>query len=989
MSSDLPVSAPPTSPTLALKLAVEAAHVLQAGVEQPRQDKPFPLPPPESQQSATSNGRPLVAVPLQPPPSLLAHTNGVAVNGSPAPAPLPAPVATRPLSFTSPSSSFLAAHLSARTASAPSILPPSMPPSALILRQQFPFHPSFSQLVHPFPSPTVVTHGGEHFYQPGNLGPTPQPSPLSPFLSSYPKPPPGPHTGPPSTDPLVLPFVREVEGSINLIRPSNGARQRFAEQLDVLLNRDATGKYLGQGGGGGKQHESAAGGQGGEVRERLVESLKELNEQVLRRVQWIALHPESEYGYEGNGGEREARRKEKAKRRRKEKEGGNTGAEKGERKVKRKRKREEEGEEERRMRKKDKKRQRKSRLKAKERKRQRDTAEGQNGGEEQATAQDGKAKKRKRSSGGGVSSPDGHPHSQATTSSSSSSASSDDDDDDDEEDHLPLFPKPHSKTPHAASDTNGHAEQREIAHTAVVMVTPASIVPEQARKERKERKEKKRSGKAKEAEARTSHTPALLPPPPPPTSGLSSLMVDDFAPAFERLRGSFADVGRQPAIGRPGGRRRVHPPPLPDDAAGVVERSVQLSTLVFHQADIMALMKPAMPLDTAISLDAAALVTQAVCHFIALITAEAEDGVHPFPDDEDGDEPQPLRKVDTSVTSADSLPASTVMISSEKVLDALLRLGFEDYAILSARHIQRHREAQLQQTAAASSEAAMDVRATPSTTAVSSSSSSSALTAASTQRRHRAWLPATLSGSYLLSNAQYIDLDKFSPSVPRHPITDGFKPHLPPTILTPSPLSPSPKATPSSSAHHSPSNPSTKKRRPSTKKRSKPSSSSPPSSTPSSAPTSALSSPSASRELAYGGGLDAAALERKKAAATAAWKRRRELMAAGVEYEDITRIMKEERKERDAAKRLKERAERQAAATPRGGKAEKRRGKGSSESEAQAMQQQQQQQPAAEGDGAREEVRAAPSSPSAVAMESDAPSASAGQEVALSQSEGG
>ena len=41
-----------------------------------------------------------------------------------------------------------------------------------------------------------------------------------------------------------------------------------------------------------------------------------------------------------------------------------------------------------------------------------------------------------------------------------------------------------------------------------------------------------------------------------------------------------------------------------------------------------------------------------------------------------------------------SRPTEDLTITTEKVLEALLRLGFDDYAILCARHVQLYREQQ-------------------------------------------------------------------------------------------------------------------------------------------------------------------------------------------------------------------------------------------------------------------------------------------------------
>ena len=800
---------------------------------------------------------------------------------------------------------------------------------------------------------------------------------------------PSPH---PSADALVLPYIREVESNLVRLAPSDLHKQLSA-QLQGLLEE----------GGRGKGEQKGGSGDAGEMeraRARLVEELKELNARVLRHLQlnaeFDALHggsAEAAKGYVQMNGVVEGTRQEKGSQRRKKAREGEVRNGKEEKRAKSKRKRDEVGEDdERRVRRRERKKQRKAKLKAKERKRQREGREGENGGGEEQISVEGKAKRRKKSRESAA--PNGHLDDFSAVSSSCSVSSSSND-----EDHLPLFHQPRPM-PRQPSATNGYPEPREAAEAAVVMVMPASVVDE-GRQERK--KEKKRSFKVKKEAERPPDFFSRPPPPSPPVtlpvpvpvlvppqSGVFNLTVDDFAPAFERLRGGVLDPGRQPAVARGPIRKRIHQPPLPDDAPGVVERSTQLSSLVFHQSDIMSMMKRAMPLDTAISMDAAALVTQALCHFIALITAEAEDGVHVFPDDED-DDGQPVQEAAPIATSAEQTP----VISTEKVLDALLRLGFEDHAILCARHVQRYREEQLQDTAAPSSDAMVDVGEAASS--ASPSPSSSAAAAPATRSRQRAWLPATLSASYLMANAQFIDLDKFSPSIPRHPVTDGFRPHLPPPLPKFPTSSPSPRATPSSSS--TPANSTTTKRKPSTSRRKPKSSSSSPSATssaPPSVPPSAVSSlTAASRELAFAperAAADAAALEKKKSASSQAWKRRKELTAAGLTHEDVTRVMKEERRVRDAQKKERLREERAAARGEQPAKGERRKKQPSDTQQPQQQQSEQTVGRGGEGGGAGEaaaEASAAAPPASAVAMEADAPSATAVQEDSLPKSEGG
>ena len=145
--------------------------------------------------------------------------------------------------------------------------------------------------------------------------------------------------------------------------------------------------------------------------------------------------------------------------------------------------------------------------------------------------------------------------------------------------------------------------------------------------------------KKKSQKKRSSYPPAeqalvaLQPHITAPSGDVPSLVlnVNDFASAFTGLRESLQSPGPRPATGNV--RRKKLSDAVSDDVPSVVERSTLLSTFVFHQADVSALMKSVMPVQTSVSAEAAALVTQAMCHFVALITAEAEDGIHPFDDD--------------------------------------------------------------------------------------------------------------------------------------------------------------------------------------------------------------------------------------------------------------------------------------------------------------------------------------------------------------------
>ena len=873
------ISSPHSFLTHALRTAQEVNRSVKGMQVAKGTEAPTPPPPGGPQPTLSINGflPPSPRSQSQPPP----YTNGVSSSSAlsssvPLPVasspPVPAPrssitPSTAPLNPTasSPLSPFASVPVPLSSASP---FNPSLSPSAVVFGG-YPFQQPFNPLMRSFPQ--AVYRGGQHFYQPRNTLPS-----LTPPVSFLPHP--LPHPSPPSDDRLGS-LVWQAELSIaKFTQPE--FRLKLSQQVQAL-QQDC------------QQAQSKAEA-GDTAAEATVQTrMAELREFINRMQTYIASQeqPRMQHSVPGaevaaarplNGHADESARK-KAKRQRREEANGDSRD--GRKASKKRHRREGETADERKQRKKNRKKWRKH--KRAKRAEERRLREGGN-----AEMKDGEdAKQRKRSKEKKEGDTNGHlSDSAASSDSSASSASSSSADD----------RSPHSKKkskPRPPAATNGHAGDDGKA--------PLVGIPLYAVSRSKKDKEHRRSLPAHAPLPSIAPLPArhLSGPGGPGSAGPAlAFHVDDFAEAFAGLRQSLLPpMGGRAAVHRP--KRRHWADPLPDDAPAVVERSTLLSSHVFHQSDIIAIMKAAMPVQTTVNMEAAALVTQAVCQFISLITAEAEDSIHPF----DTDEPStPLADTETKEPAHDQ--AADPTITSEKVLDALLRLGFDDYAVLSARHMQLYREQQRLDEAEAANPAPMDTEDPSAAPTPSSSSPPSA--AASPRSRPRAWLPATLTASYLIANAQYVDMEKFSPSMPRHLITNGLKhPSTSTSAIAQSKAGPT--SAPVSRTGSQASSPLSKLPSPHSRKGSSKASSKSSSKTPSSTPR--VRKPRGPRppRPPRGGPVD---LQRSQAMKEGA-RRKKELLDAGLGEEDIRRIRKEERRlktsEKLKARRRQAREERE------------------------------------------------------------------------------
>ena len=434
-----------------------------------------------------------------------------------------------------------------------------------------------------------------------------------------------------------------------------------------------------------------------------------------------------------------------------------------------------------------------------------------------------------------------------------------------------LYNKREAKKKQAAAKDSGRARQ-----PAVESATPAAAFVTAA------------------MPALAALTPSYRPP---------AFSIADFADAFRNLPTPPAMPAPFPPPAATTGqlicapvRQTLHPPPRADDDRVVLQRSALLSAFAFSPDAVRGIMRRAMPASGECSEEAVQLVTTAVCQFIAYITDEAEADIGTFEEDDvpnppsrspgdgaavaamDEDElplsrslrPPPLEsetgeKKEEQPMETVSTPAATQSnsssseISSEKVLDALLRLGYDDYAVLSAYHIQRYRRQQRHSNGPLSPVP----RGHP-------------LAAGSTREE----LPSNLSSSYLLANAHRIDMSRFLPSIPRHPVSD---PRIElsvssstlaslPSSFTPSPSSHS--ASPASSA-------SSLKKKP------------------------RVVDPSAPPKKSKGeAGAVSEAATLRGAQLRASWSKKRALMATGLTREQATERVRRERQEEKRAEKL-------------------------------------------------------------------------------------
>ena len=462
-------------------------------------------------------------------------------------------------------------------------------------------------------------------------------------------------------------------------------------------------------------------------------------------------------------GEKEARKEKKRKR----KEGRDrTAEEDDERRARKKKRRETEDTEarERRKRKKDKHKARQARKKAHEKQ------------EREKDKKRRKKHKHKHQHHNGHATPASSSSSSSSSSSASSSSASDSSDasSDDE----PLSKK---RTPLAAAD-------REQTVQALI----ASMHSKREQKQKKEAKDSSRKRQLTEPEAMPAAT--LTSADTPAIAAITTsyrppaFNVMDFAEAFQHITPPPTmptpfppPTANASAVGQlicPPQRHSTQPlPSRADDDAGVIQRSALLSAFSFAPSSVRRIMQGAMPADGECSEEAVQLVVQSVCQFIAYITDEAETDIEMVDEKEeavveelDEDElplshslrlPLPDRerakasRTDSlgTVPSADipHAQSNSAEITSEKVLTALLRLGYDDYAVLSAHHLQRYRREQQQLNSPLSP--------LPRVTGRGGGSSKEAL-------------PTNLSSSYLLDNAHRIDMSAFLPSIPRHPVSD-------------------------------------------------------------------------------------------------------------------------------------------------------------------------------------------------------------------------
>ena len=471
------------------------------------------------------------------------------------------------------------------------------------------------------------------------------------------------------------------------------------------------------------------------------------------------------------GKEREKEAKKEKKRKRKESKDRTT-EEDEERRARKKKRRESEDTEarERRKRKKEKRKAREARKLAQEKERAKEKKRKKH-----------KAKQQQQN---------GHGDSSSSSSSSSASDSSDESSDNDS----------------SGKKSVGRGKKTQLSSSEKEQTVQALIATLHSKREMKKKKKGSKDTNSSQQLTEQDATPAasvVVAAAIPAITAITTsyrpppFTISEFADAFRHLTPTQptlpAPFPRPAAItGQlicPPKRQAVHVPPRADDDRVVQQHSALLSTFTFSPAAVRAIMQRAMPAYGECSEEAVQLVTQSVCQFVAYITDEAESDIH-MDDEEDTTQPlQSASDVMDEHLSEDELPLSRSLrppplenergeqkeqsieppsrtavpesasssssssdeISSEKVLDALLRLGYDDYAVLSAHHIQRYRRQQQQPGGLLSP--VPRVRTEGGETV-------------------KEELPVNLSSSYLLANAHRVDMSRFLPSIPRHPVSD-------------------------------------------------------------------------------------------------------------------------------------------------------------------------------------------------------------------------